>query len=64
MGIIAQIMLLSQGAATVPPGVLVHPPTLPVIEDARLVAVIEDGRALTIIEETREVPLIPDSRGV
>lgn len=64
MGIIAQIMLLSQGAATVPPAVLVHPPTLIDIEDGRLVPVIEDGRVLTIIEETREIPLIPDSREV
>lgn len=64
MSVHAEVMLIAVGAATVPPAVLVHPPTLIQIEDGRLVPVIEDGRALAIIEEVREVSLIPDSREV
>ena len=55
MGIIAQIMLLSQGAATVPPAVLVRPPDLPVIEDRRQLTIIDEDRTLSLIADKREI---------
>ena len=64
MSIIAQVMLLSQGAATVPPSVLVRPPVLPIIEDERLTVIIEDPRKLTIIRDRRETVIIDDGRSV